>query len=277
MVLSGGSLFRGGKTAGPRGYRAYAVGDIHGRLDLLDDMLRMIEEDIRRRRKCRNILVFLGDLIDRGPQSAQVVERLSRYRPDFAKTVFLMGNHEEVMLRVLAGDTGLLGDWLKFGGVECVRSYGIDPQALLASNASDALAALKDAVPQEHVDFIRGFADTLSFGSYLFVHAGIRPGVPLAEQAQKDLRWIRNPFLDDTRDHGFIVVHGHTITRQVDECSNRIGVDTGAYRSGLLTALAIEGPRRWFLQTGDAIGAAAEVDRGPERSSAPVEASRTLA
>lgn len=248
MVLSG-FLLRTRKTAGPPGHRAYAVGDIHGRLDLLEEMLSLIAEDIRSRPIAKNVLVFLGDLIDRGPKSAQVVERLRLYRLEATRTVFLMGNHEEVMLRVLDGDDSLLREWLRFGGSECVRSYGLDPAELKQIDAKRALELLKNAVPKAHVDFLRSFVDTLSFGSYVFVHAGIRPGFPLSEQRQTDLRWIRDPFLDDPSDHGFIVVHGHTITASVDVHSNRICLDTGAYKSGVLSALRVEESDRSILQT----------------------------
>ena len=237
------------QPAGPPGYRAYAVGDIHGRLDLLDAILEMIEDDFRQRPKSRTIIVFLGDLVDRGPQSAQVVERLRTYRPSFAKPYFLLGNHEEVMLRVLAGETALIKDWLKFGGVQCVQSYGIDPEQFKRAAPEEATRMLDLKVPKSHRDFFDSFSDTLSFGSYLFVHAGIRPGVPLGEQSQTDLRWIRSPFLENPTDHSQVVVHGHTITEQVEVRANRIGLDTGAYRTGVLTALGIEGADRWFLQT----------------------------
>jgi serine/threonine protein phosphatase 1 len=241
------------KSSGPTvraGRRAYAVGDIHGRLDLLDHLLQRIEADNASRPHARVTIVFLGDLIDRGPQSAQVVERLRRYRPNFAKTIFLMGNHEEVLLRILSGETSLLADWLRFGGAECARSYGIDPKQLETLGKASGLKLLHQAIPKEHAKFLASFVDTASFGSYLFVHAGIRPGVPLSHQQPQDLRWIRMPFLDDEADHGCVVVHGHTITEAVDERKNRIGVDTGAYRTGVLTALGVEANERWFLQTG---------------------------
>ena len=231
------------------GHRAYAIGDVHGRLDLLDDLLAQVEVDDAAKDPAKVTIVFLGDLIDRGPQSAQVVERLRRYHPSFAKTVFLMGNHEEVMLRILAGETDILPDWLRFGGTECLQSYGIDPFELQSRGRAEALKMLRNAIPKEHVKFLSGFVDTASFGSYLFVHAGIRPGVALAEQIPQDLRWIRMPFLDDATDHDCIVVHGHTICEAVDARPNRIGVDTGAYRTGVLTALGIEGDDRWIIQT----------------------------
>ena len=237
---------------GAAGYRAYAVGDVHGRLDLLEEMLAKIEADIAARRPAQNLIVFLGDLIDRGPHSAEVIELLRTWRPTDASAVFLCGNHEEVLLRVLAGEPVILADWLRFGGTECLASYGLSPPALKKMGKAEALAAISAAIPAEHQAFLETFADTFRFGDYLFVHAGIRPGVGLAAQAKKDLRWIREPFLEDQTDHGFVVVHGHTISEGVEERANRIGIDTGAYRSGRLTALAIEGERRWFLETSPA-------------------------
>ena len=241
------------RPAGPAGYRAYAVGDVHGRLDLLDEILDKIERDNSSRPSARILIVFLGDLIDRGPASAQVVERLRTYQVKGVRTVFLSGNHEEVMLRILAGEQDLLADWMKFGGAECVASYGLDPVVLEAMGGEDAIRMIRDIIPKTHQDFLGGFADTFRFGDYLFVHAGIRPGLKIADQAQADLRWIRQPFLDDANDHGFVVVHGHTICDQVDERPNRIGLDTGAYRTGILTALAVEGRERWILDTAPAV------------------------
>lgn len=238
------------EPAGPKGHRAYAVGDIHGRLDLLEELLELIESDCAGRGKAKTCIIFLGDLVDRGPQSAEVVERLRLYRPAFAKTVFLMGNHEEVLLRLLGGEMDLLANWLLYGGAECALSYGIDPEALERAEPDEALAMLRRAIPKQHELFLSGFADTASFGDYLFVHAGIRPGVPLASQAKSDLLWIRRPFLDHEGEHGHVVVHGHTISEEVEFRPNRIGLDTGAYRTGILTALGIEGRESWLLQTG---------------------------
>jgi serine/threonine protein phosphatase 1 len=224
------------------------VGDVHGRLDLLDGLLERIQRELEERPPDKAMLVFLGDLVDRGPSSAQVVERLRTFRRPGLRTVFLLGNHEEVLLRVLSGETSLIRSWLRFGGEQTLRSYGLDPRRIALADES-ALAALRKAIPEEHVAFLRGFADTCRFGDYLFVHAGIRPGIELDRQAQSDLRWIREPFLRDESDHGFIVVHGHTICREVEERPNRIGIDTGAYATGILTALAIEGAGRWFVDT----------------------------
>lgn len=238
-----------GEPSVPAGYRVYAIGDIHGRLDLLDDALSRIEADIDAREPAQNIIVFLGDLIDRGPSSAQVVERLRTYQCDSVRTIFLIGNHEEVLLRLLRGESSFLRDWLAFGGAECARSYGISASALKRMDPARAVAVLSEKIPENHRSFIQGFVDTFRIGSYLFVHAGIRPGVPLSDQSQSDLRWIRQPFLENADDHGFIVVHGHTIAEQIDVRENRIGLDTGAYRSGVLTAMGLEGTERWFVQT----------------------------
>jgi len=233
----------------PRGYRAYAIGDIHGRLDLLDQLLATIEQDVERSPARKSLLIFLGDLIDRGAESRGVVERLRTYRHERLEPHFLAGNHEEVLLRLLAGERGILDSWLRFGGSECLRSYGVDPASLAGQNERAALDVVKASIPADHASFIASFADTLRLGDYLFVHAGIRPGLDLSLQSQVDLRWIRAPFLDCEDDHGLIVVHGHTISDTVDERPNRIGIDTGAYRSGVLTALAVEGERRWVLDT----------------------------
>lgn len=242
---------------GPKGQRAYVVGDVHGRLDLLDGLLAEIEHDIAERPAAKVLLVLLGDLIDRGPCSAQVIERLRTYRHGGIRPIFLLGNHEEVMLRILAGETEHIAPWLRFGGAQCLESYGADPRAIAAASHEVALATIRAAIPANHTEFLKSFADTCRFGDYLFVHAGIRPGVTLDRQRQSDLRWIREPFLADEADHGFVVVHGHTITSAVDERPNRIGIDTGAYRTGTLTALAIEGSRRWYLATGAPVEAAA--------------------
>jgi serine/threonine protein phosphatase 1 len=235
--------------AGARGWRAYVVGDLHGRLDLLEQLLDKIHEDIDRRPARKVLLVFVGDLIDRGPNSAQVVERLRTYRHPRVQTVFLLGNHEEVLLRILAGEADLITKWCSFGGTECLKSYGVDAGELSGLDDEDALAVVRKAIPKEHVEFLESFDDSCRFGDYLVVHAGIRPGVEFDQQRQSDLRWIREPFLFDETDHGFVVVHGHTIRPEVEMRPNRIGIDTGAYRSGVLTALAIEGPDSWLLDT----------------------------
>ena len=249
-VLAGPTMTRDPSL--PSGHRLYAIGDIHGRDDLLADLLAKIEADSSERGAAKRTIVFLGDLIDRGPASAAVVERLRTYEPADTRLVFLAGNHEEVLLRILDGEKGLVPDWLRFGGAECIRSYGVDPVWLRPMSPGHAIEVIRSAIPLSHAAFLRGFDDTLKAGDYLFVHAGIRPGIPLAEQSRTDLRWIREPFLTDRTEHGFVVVHGHTIREEVDECGNRIGIDTGAYRYNVLTALGLEGADRWYLQASQA-------------------------
>ena len=240
---------RHSRPRGARGWRAYVVGDIHGRLDLLDELLGKIHDELDRRPIRKALLVFVGDLIDRGPQSAQVVERLRTYARRGVQPVFLLGNHEEVLLRILAGDNSLIDSWLKFGGLQCLESYGADTKRLQSRSAEEILDVIQRAVPKRHFTFLEEFVDSCRFGDYLFVHAGIRPGVEIDQQRQADLRWIREPFLLDDTDHGFVVVHGHTIRLDVEVRPNRIGIDTGAYRTGVLTAVAIEGPQTWYLDT----------------------------
>jgi serine/threonine protein phosphatase 1 len=235
---------------GPDGMRAYAIGDVHGRLDLLIELLDKIEADHRARPPAKAYLVLLGDLVDRGPDSRGVIEHLLRQPPAFAKTVFLKGNHEEFFLGALDGDLAMLQNWLAYGGRECAESYGVSSGWMLNAGPTEVLQRLIAEVPAEHVEFLHGMADTFRFGDYLFVHAGVRPGVELGAQSSKDLRWIREGFLDDRTDHGVMVVHGHTIVEAPEQHSNRIAVDTGAYRTGVLTALAIEGAERWFIQAG---------------------------
>lgn len=245
---------------GKEGCRAYAIGDIHGRLDLLNLLLERIEADRAGQPPARTFVIFLGDYIDRGPDSAGVIERLRTYRPADATPVFLSGNHEEVLLKILAGERGIFASWLKFGGAECAESYGMDVAALRRLDEVSALALVKAKVPRAHRDFLEHCADTFRFGDYLFVHAGIRPGIAIDEQDRSDLRWIRDPFLSDAKDHGFVVVHGHTIVERVEERPNRIAIDTGAYHSGILTCLVVEeGERRYLtsearqVSSGDAV------------------------
>jgi serine/threonine protein phosphatase 1 len=238
----------GTAPSGPANTRAYAIGDVHGRLDLLRKLLNEIEADSRARPCEREYLIFVGDLIDRGPDSNGVVDLLLRSKKYLPHPVFLMGNHEEMMLRVLERPDEKFRDWLSYGGYECAQSYGVEVGRLAVLDVEHGAALVAAAIPQEHRDFIAGFADSFRFGDYLFVHAGIRPGVPLDQQSTRDLRWIREDFLTSTATHPYMVVHGHTIAPEPDEQSNRIGIDTGAYASGVLTAICIEGTSRRFLR-----------------------------
>ena len=153
------------------------------------------------------------------------------------------------MLRLLSSESGVLHSWLRFGGRECLESYGIDLAKMNLSDEMATLSTISSVIPSSHAEFIRSFCDTLRLGDYFFVHAGIRPGVDLSLQSPSDLRWIRSPFLEDESDHGAIIVHGHTICGDAEFKLNRIGIDTGAYRTGRLTALGLEGEQRWLLVT----------------------------
>lgn len=231
----------------PDGQRIYAIGDVHGRFDLLIGLLKRIKADTAARRSAETHVVMLGDLVDRGPHSAHVLEYLRAHRDGFATFHFVGGNHEEAMLTSLRDDDAPEeSGWLDFGGRETMLSYGADPSIFDAQGA-DLAAAMRRLVPRIHLDFLDSFEDSIQFGDYLFVHAGIRPGIAIDQQSRKDLRWIRQLFLEDGRDHGVVVVHGHSITEEPDVRHNRIGIDTGAYRSGVLTALALDGGERWLM------------------------------
>ena len=234
----------------PDGVRVYAVGDIHGRLDLLDALLMTIAEDDRARGDhVETQYIFLGDLIDRGPESRGVVERLLDLSKTVANVRFLMGNHEQVFLRAMAGDPRALRFLIRIGGRETLLSYGITEEDYRALDFDELAARAAELVPAEHLAFLAGFEDRIALGDYLFVHAGLRPGVALEEQAQSDLYWIRDEFLTHGESFGPIVVHGHSISEEIDVRSNRIGIDTGAFASGRLTAIGLEGGERWFLST----------------------------
>jgi serine/threonine protein phosphatase 1 len=231
----------------PEGQRVYAIGDVHGRFDLLVALIDRIRIDNRCRGEADTHIVMLGDLIDRGPDSAHVIEYLRAQQGGFATFHFLCGNHEEVMLATLAtGSWPEDTNWLRFGGYETMMSYGAT--ATLFRERGEALAReMRALVPETHIAFLESFADRIVIGDYLFVHAGIRPGIPIDRQSAYDMRWIRSPFLEDERDHGVIVVHGHSVTGEPEMRANRIGIDTGAYRTGTLSALGLEGADRWLI------------------------------
>ena len=251
--IATGLGFLGPVYRGKPGMRAYAIGDVHGCLAQLNAMLDHIERDVSDYAG-KAYLILLGDVVDRGPDSRGVIERLRTYQHPALRKVMLMGNHEEFLLRALDGEAGTLRRWLEFGGAECVASYGLSAHRLLAAEEDDAVAMLRNAIPAAHIAFLSEFGDTLRFGDYLFVHAGIRPGLALDQQSHADLRWIRDPFLTHRGDYGFMVVHGHTITDTVDEQANRIGIDTGTYRGGPLTALVVENTERRYLSIGGQSG-----------------------
>lgn len=235
----------------PDGQRVYAIGDIHGRDDLFAQLLEKVEADTAARGKAFTTLILLGDLVDRGPSSASVIERALRLGAPFDKVAMLVGNHEECFLGALTGDMKRVRYFIRIGGDATIRSYWCDDAAYSAASFEDIAEHLRHKVPQSHVDFLNRGEDMIQIGDYVFVHAGIRPGVPLDRQTLPDLRWIREEFIDGDQDHGVTIVHGHTISDDVDEARNRIGIDTGAYLTGRLTAVGLEGEQRWYLDTAD--------------------------
>jgi serine/threonine protein phosphatase 1 len=235
----------------PEGQLVYAVGDVHGRADLLAAILRQIEGDARSSEPFDQLtLVFLGDYVDRGPDSRAVVERLLGGLAEGFDTHFLKGNHEAILLDFL-DDAWRLAHWLVNGGEPTMRSYGVDTERLRRSAAHPDTwrMAFAEALPETHLRFFESLKLSVSFGDYLFVHAGVRPGVPLAAQQEADLIWIRGPFLNYVEPFGKIVVHGHTPGNEPVTRSNRIGIDTGACFTNRLTALKLKDGSREFLQT----------------------------
>ena len=238
----------------PDGQAVYAIGDIHGRLDLFEDLLRRIQEDaLRHSTDVQRSLILLGDYIDRGPASRHVVDRvLQDPLPAFA-TVRLMGNHEEALLTFLDGLSDGL-DWLSYGGLETLMSYGVPLRSLPNTLAAsvELRRALTGALPKVHVEFFRECVFHHTVGDYVFVHAGVRPGVPLDKQTPTDLMWIRDAFLRvKVPLPRHVVVHGHTIIDQPQDREHRINIDTGAFVSGRLTCLVLRGSERRFITTLD--------------------------
>jgi diadenosine tetraphosphatase ApaH/serine/threonine PP2A family protein phosphatase len=230
---------RGRRPSLPAGLRIYAVGDIHGRLDLLDELLSHVNADLARRPTARPIFVFLGDYIDRGPRSRETIDRLIELGGT-NECVFLKGNHEQIAIKCLS-DPSLFERWMRLGGVETLVSYGVAPGSL--SNGKQIVelqSAFHGALPQAHFRFFRDQQTSFACGDFFFAHAGVKPRVELSRQAESDLLWIRDEFLSSNEDFGKIVVHGHTPTREIEVRPNRINIDTGAFATGRLTCLVIE-------------------------------------
>jgi serine/threonine protein phosphatase 1 len=235
----------------PAGRRLYCIGDIHGRLDLLEELHDMIRADAEGFDGSRGV-VYLGDFIDRGAQSRQVLDLLVEQPLEGFDAVHLLGNHEQAMLDFLAYPRSA-ASWLGFGGQETLLSYGVGLGRLRLWQQVEALRdELEATLPRSHLELLAECRLLHTEGSYCFAHAGIRPGVPLEEQSADDLLWIREEFTGSAADHGCIVVHGHSINEEVEMLPNRIGIDTGAFYSGLLTALVLEGGEQRLLQTGRA-------------------------
>ena len=225
------------KASVPPDTRVYAIGDIHGRVDLLNDVISRIDSDLQRRPIRYSAEVYLGDYIDRGPDSSRVISLLAT-RLVRNRAVCLRGNHE-AMLEAFLGDPAALADWLPLGARQTLASYGI------SATGQQTPAALRrrfrDRFPRAHELFLRCLHDSYSCGDFFFVHAGIRPNVMIELQEARDMMWIRDEFLNATQHHGKYIVHGHTPVPHPDIRPNRINIDTGAWRSGVLTCIAIEG------------------------------------
>jgi serine/threonine protein phosphatase 1 len=235
----------------PNNQRVYCIGDIHGRADLLAQLHEKIEIDAELY-KGKKSIVYLGDYIDRGEQSKQVIDLLLSNPLEGFESVYLKGNHEQAMMDFIEFP-GAAAAWLSFGGREAMSSYGIPVAHIPSMNEVGSIAQkLDETLPDSHREFITNTVYTWACGRYLFVHAGIRPGVPLDRQDPEDLLWIRDDFLGSTLSHGTIVVHGHSISMLPELLPNRIGIDTGAFTTGVLTCLILEGEEQRLLQTGQA-------------------------
>nr|WP_294554055.1 metallophosphoesterase [uncultured Rhodopila sp.] len=225
----------------PPGRRIYAVGDIHGCARQLASLHALIRADLVRRPIGGALLLHIGDLVDRGPDTAGVIARLAGGSPVAGtEMINILGNHESTMLEALSGDKAAATDWLFGGGRAALESYGIDPESPPEQWA--------ERIPVSHRGFLRGLPLMYREGGYAFVHAGVRPGIPLAEQCCDDLLRSRQPFLYSEADFGAVIVHGHTPVTAPVVRHNRIAIDTGAVFGGKLTCLVLEADRLGFLQ-----------------------------
>lgn len=230
--------------------RIYAIGDIHGRLDLFEQIMTIIRADNAARPAANVRIVLLGDLIDRGPASAELISRARAFGRYSSRFITLKGNHEAAMVDAARGDRTALKFWLQHGGDATLASWGM-PNDLIDFGPSEALvAAIGEHVPHDAIDWMAKLPLTFRRGNCLFVHAGIRPGVKLSRQSSDDMLWIRDDFLGTKVQSDLVVVHGHSVSAEAPVLQHgRIGIDTGAYRTGKLTAVGIEGRKHWFMDT----------------------------
>jgi serine/threonine protein phosphatase 1 len=235
----------------PTGHRVYAIGDIHGRADLLAQLHRQIREDAANAAAgIKKTIIYLGDYVDRGLDTMGVIDLLLTTPMDDFETVHLKGNHEDALLRFLE-DLSNGPNWFAIGGDATVLSYGIRiPTGLTATQHLEYVwKEFRARIPQNHLEFLSSLQLMYQTGDYVFVHAGVKPGVPLEQQDPEDLMWIRGEFLDSRRDHGKVVVHGHRIVSQPEIQTHRIGIDTGAFATNVLTCIVLEGVTQRFLST----------------------------
>jgi serine/threonine protein phosphatase 1 len=251
-------LGRGGpRPCVPEGACVYAIGDIHGRDDLLEQLLGTIMDRAARTNQA-NHLVFLGDYVDRGLQSRQVLDRLIDLELPGWKITYLRGNHDQAILDFL-DDPGFYRSWRVFGAAETLLSYGVTPPKFEDDQAfAKARDEFRARCPARHLDFLQGLPYAHEIGDYFFVHAGVRPGIALAQQTAQDMMWIREEFIMSQRAFGKVIVHGHTPTERPVKRANRIGVDTGAYATNVLTAAILHDDTCEFISTGNLKGARAD-------------------
>jgi len=227
----------------------YAIGDVHGRLDLFSKLMALIRLDSEGREPKPTKLVLIGDLVDRGPDSAELVERLYAFAAQSSDLVVLQGNHEEIMVEALDGDREALTHWIKFGGDATLRSWGLS-QSEIEGPPAALLERARQAIPRRLVRWLEKLPRSFQSGDFYFVHAGIKPGVALKSQKSRDQLWIGKEFLEFEGKHPAVVVHGHSIVENGPELrGNRIALDTGAYRTGRLSAVGFDGSDHWVLGT----------------------------
>lgn len=230
--------------------RIYAVGDVHGRLDLFSRLMAIVKRDQAARLPVTTQIILLGDIVDRGPDSAAMVRGCMNLTALSDRFVVLKGNHEEMMAEALGGNLTVYGHWLGFGGSETLLSWGLDRSVAYGPATPDNLEIAARAVGSDVINWLGNLPLYYQYDGYLFVHAGIRPGIPLRKQNAEDLMWITSDFLESKVPHGMTVVHGHSVNEDGPVIrSNRIGIDTGAYRTERLTALGIENSETWTLNT----------------------------
>jgi serine/threonine protein phosphatase 1 len=230
----------------PEGLRIYAVGDIHGRADLLKQLFSRIDKDLEDHPIAETIHVFLGDYIDRGRDSAAVLDLLIE-RANSHQMACLKGNHE-IYLSEFLENPRILGAWAQYGALPTLASYGLTPTINAGfKEQADLAASLCNAMPKSHGEFLVGLKPSFTCGDFFFVHAGVRPGTPLTRQREEDLFWIRDDFLLHEEPFEKIIVHGHTPVKEPDVRKNRINIDTGAYATGRLTCLKLEQDKILFI------------------------------
>ncbi len=250
-LIQRGKKHSGRKPSVSSGRRVYAIGDIHGRADLLAQLDRQIQEDAANAPAgIKKTIIYLGDYVDRGLDSKGVIDFFLAAPQDDFERVYLKGNHEDILLRFLE-DPSIGPNWFAIGGDATVLSYGIRiPTGLTTAQYHEyTWKEFRTRIPQDHLDFLSSLQLMYQAGDYVFVHAGIKPGVPLEQQDPNDLMWIRGEFLGSRKDHEKVVVHGHMLTNQPDIQAYRIGIDTGAFATNVLTCIVLEGVTQRFLST----------------------------